>query len=326
MIVVRPAVDATVARTVEPPRRRRRRVARYVLAVIAVFAVVALGVGVVYADQMIRFLTHLKGSPTSTVAYEPFPPDGEPDYRIVVLGDVGEAGERLTATAKTVVSLSEPGGYDVMLLLGDNVYPAGDPRGLDEVVFQPFAPLLDRGTRLLAVLGNHDVAEGYGDAQMRTLGMSGRWWAESLGDDVLIVGLDSNDVQNPEQRKFLAGALAASDATWKIVALHHPPYSAGYQGSSLDVREAFTPLFERYGVQLVLSGHDHDYQRSLPVNEVVYVVSGGVARSRRTGEEDFTAVSFSWHHFVDLSVFDDHLLIRAVNQDRRVADEATIPP
>jgi hypothetical protein len=106
--------------------------------------------------------------------------------------------------------------------------------------------------------------------------------------------------------------------------VHHPPYSAGYQGSSKDVRAAFSPLFERYGVQLVLSGHDHDYQRSVPIGGVTYVVTGGASGTRRTGEDDFTAESFSWHHFTEVAVFADRIVVRAVNQDLRVADEATI--
>ena len=92
----------------------------------------------------------------------------------------------------------------------------------------------------------------------------------------------------------------------------------------MDVRRAFTPLFERHGVQLVLSGHDHDYQRSVPINGVTYVVTGGAAGTRRTGEADFTAVSFSWHHFVELAVFPDRLVLRAINQDLRVAYGAVI--
>jgi 3',5'-cyclic AMP phosphodiesterase CpdA len=307
-------------------QRHRWSRGRIALATVAVALVAGLVVGgVLYGDQAYRFVTHLKGSPTSTTAYEPFPPGGEPRYRLAVLGDVGEAGERLDATARGVVELSRDDPYDAMLLLGDNVYPAGDPARLDEVVFEPFAPVLDQGTSLLAILGNHDVADGHGDEQMEAFGMPGRWWAETWGDDLLVIGLDSNDVDNPDQREFLERTLAASTATWKIVAVHHPPYSAGYQGSSTDVREAFSPLFERYGVQLVLSGHEHDYQRSEPIDGVVYIVSGGVARTRRTGEADFTAESFSWHHFLDLNVFDDHLLVRAVNQDQRVADEVSIP-
>jgi 3',5'-cyclic AMP phosphodiesterase CpdA len=309
----------------DPRRRRRRARRRAVLVALAVVVMAALAGGLLYGDQALRFLTHLKGSPTDTIAYEPFPPGGEPTYRLAVLGDIGEPGSRLTATARAVAKLSDSDPYDALLLLGDNVYPAGDPEQLDEVVFEPFGPLLEAGTPLLAIVGNHDVAEGRGDTQMRALGMPGRWWAEEWGRDLLVVGLDSSDVDNPAQQRFLERSLAQSTATWKIVALHHPPYSAGYQGSSSHVREVFSPLFERYGVQLVLSGHEHDYQRSRPINGVVYVVTGGVARTRRTGEDDFTAVSFSWHHFVDLSVFGDHLVVRAVNQDRRVADDAKIP-
>jgi hypothetical protein len=77
-------------------------------------------------------------------------------------------------------------------------------------------------------------------------------------------------------------------------------------------------------VQLVLSGHEHDYQRSKPLGGVTYVISGAASGTRRTGEEDFTAVSFSWLHFVELGVFADRLVGRAVGQDARVADTWTI--
>jgi hypothetical protein len=85
-------------------------------------------------------------------------------------------------------------------------------------------------------------------------------------------------------------------------------------------------VFERYGVQLVLSGHDHDYQRSRPIEGITYVVSGAASGTRRTGEETFTAVSWSWLHFVELGVFPDRLVVRSVSPDLRVADEAVIPP
>lgn len=107
--------------------------------------------------------------------------------------------------------------------------------------------------------------------------------------------------------------------------LHHPPYSAGYQGSNDAVRRTFVPVFERHGVQLVLSGHDHDYQRSRPINGVTYVVSGAASGTCGTGEEDFTAVSYSWLHFIEIGVFPDRLVVRAVNSELRVADEAVVP-
>jgi 3',5'-cyclic AMP phosphodiesterase CpdA len=175
------------------------------------------------------------------------------------------------------------------------------------------------------VLGNHDIKDGHGDAQAAALGMPGRWWASHQGD-VLLVGLDSNRAGDPEQRAWLERTLAAATETWRIVILHHSPYSAGYQGSDLTVRKAFTPLFTRYGVQLVMSGHDHDYQRSKPLGGVTYVISGAASGTRRTGERSFTATSFSWHHFVEVGIYPDRLVLRAVNQDLRVADEAVIRP
>ncbi len=300
-----------------------RRLAVRIVAVLAI-ALVLAAVGITYRDQIVRYATHRKGSPTETAAWRPFPA-GEPlQLHLAVVGDVGDSGPRLDATARAVEQLDALEPIDGLLLTGDNVYPAGDPARLNETVFGPFAEVLEDAS-LFAVLGNHDVKEGHGEAQLAALGMPGPWSSRDLGD-VLLVGLDSNRADDPEQRAWLERTLRAATERWRIVVVHHPPYSAGYQGSSTDVRAAFAPLFERYHVQLVISGHDHDYQRSVPINGVTYLVTGGAAGTRRTGEADFTAVSFSWHHFVELGVFPDRIVIRAVNQDERVADEATIDP
>jgi 3',5'-cyclic AMP phosphodiesterase CpdA len=302
------------------PRRRGLRIA----AVVGILVVVAaILVALPYRRQIVSYLTHWKGAPSHTEAYRPYDPP--PPVHLAAVGDIGDSGTRLDATGAAMARLGEIDPYDALLLLGDNVYPSGDPEGLDRTVFEPFAEVFDQGADLLAILGNHDVKNGNGDPQMAALGMPGRWWSRTVGD-VLIVGLDSNDPDNSEQLDFLRTTLSESRARWKIVALHHPPYSAGYQGSSKHEREVFSPIFEEHGVQLVLSGHDHDYQRSKPIDGVTYIVSGGGAGTRRTGEDSFTAVSFSWHHFLDIAAFDDRLVVRAVNQDGRVADEVTLRP
>jgi hypothetical protein len=298
---------------------------RMTLRIVALaLALVVATVGILYRDQITRYATHLKGSPTETVAWHPFAADDPPELHLAVVGDVGDSGGRLDATARAVDEMDAIDPFDGLVLTGDNVYPAGDPTKLPDTVFGPFAHVLT-GAELYAVLGNHDVMDAHGQAQLDALGMPGPWWARHLGD-VLLIGLDSNHADDPDQRAWLERTLAAATETWRIVVVHHPPYSAGYQGSSDAVRAAFVPLFERYGVQLVISGHDHDYQRSVPIHGVTYVVTGGAAGTRRTGEDDFTAVSFSWHHFVEVGVFADRLVVRAVNQDERVADEATIDP
>ena len=221
-----------------------------------------------YRRQVISYLTHWKGSPTHTETFVPFAPDAQPQLHVAVAGDIGDSGGRLDATAHALAEAEATDPYDLLLLLGDNVYPAGDPAKLPETVFRPFAPVLEHA-ELLAILGNHDVMSDHGAEQLRRLGLPGPWWA-SRSENVLLIGLDSNRAYDPEQLAWLEATLKHATAPWKIVAIHHSPYSAGYQGSSMSVREDFVPLFERYGVQLVLSGHDHDYQRSKPINGVTY--------------------------------------------------------
>jgi UDP-2,3-diacylglucosamine pyrophosphatase LpxH len=288
---------------------------------LALVLVSGLGVGLsIYHRQVISYLTHRKGGPSATWPYTPHDPPAE--FHLAVAGDVGEPGSRIDDTGTAVARIATAEPFDALLLLGDNVYPAGNPAELPRTVFAPFADVLRAGTTLLAIIGNHDVKSNWADAQMRALDMPARYWLQEF-DDVLIVGLDSNDL-DPAQLAFLEHALSTTSARWKIVAVHHPPYSAGYQGSSTDIRARLSPLLERYGVQLVLSGHDHDYQRSIPIGGVTYVVSGAAANTRRTGDEGFTASSFSWHHFIDIAITGDHLVLRAVGQDGSVFDEAVV--
>jgi 3',5'-cyclic AMP phosphodiesterase CpdA len=304
------------------PTVRRRHWLRVLIMVGALLLIGALVVAIPYRRQIVSYMTHWKGSPTHTepyVAYDPAPP-----VHLAAAGDVGDSGRRINATGAAMAQLGRNDAYDALLLLGDNVYPSGDPAGLPTTVYGPFAGVLQQGTDLLAIVGNHDVKKGNAEPQMKALGMPGLWWSRTIGN-VLLVGLNSNDPDNPAQLSFLKETLAASRARWKVVALHHPPYSAGYQGSDKHVRAVFTPIFAEYGVPLVLSGHDHDYQRSKPIDGVTYVVSGAAAGTRRTGEAGFTAESFSWHHFLDIAVFTDRLVVRAVNQEGRVADEVTLP-
>jgi 3',5'-cyclic AMP phosphodiesterase CpdA len=291
----------------------------------AAVAVLAAGTALaLYPRQTVSWVSHLTGSPRHTEAISPFAAGKEPELRLAAVGDVGYSGQRSEATGRAVATLGRQRGYDALLLLGDNVYPAGDPARLDETVYGPLGPVLDAGTRLISILGNHDVMQGHGDAQAKALGMPARWYAVRF-PDVLIVALDSTRPGSDAQRAWLEATLASATETWKIALLHHPPYSAGYQGSNLPAREAFAPLFERFGMRLVLSGHDHDYQRSHPIHGVTYVVTGAAAETRRTGRQEFTAFSASWHSFADIAVFSDHLLVRGVNQDARMFDEVVIP-
>jgi 3',5'-cyclic AMP phosphodiesterase CpdA len=154
--------------------------------------------------------------------------------------------------------------------------------------------------------------------------MPARWYERRFGP-VQLLALDSTRAGDREQGAWLERTLAGSDAAFRVVALHHPPYSAGWHGSSRDVRRAFGPAFVRHGVDVVLAGHEHDYQRSKPINGTVYIVSGAATHLRATGKRRFTASAHARHHFVDLWVIDDHLIIQPVGHDHQPFDQAILP-
>jgi 3',5'-cyclic AMP phosphodiesterase CpdA len=294
------------------------------VALLAVIVTAAATAAIVRWDLVVATATHRTGGPPQTWEVIALPEDAQPWLRVALVGDVGDGGGRAHAVAQAIEAQSQVDRFDVLMLLGDNVYPYGDPERIGATVFGPFGPTLDGGTELFAILGNHDVVRGTGDAQLEALGMPGRWYAVERGD-MLGIALDSTVPDDPDQLAWLEETLASSTAKWKLVGLHHPPYSSGFHGSHEELRDSFVPLFERYGVQVVFSGHEHDYQRSDPINGVVYIVTGAGSRTRRTGQDDFTAVAWSTHHFVDLNLFDDHLLIRAIDQDGEQFDEVLIP-
>lgn len=271
------------------------------------------------------YLSNDVGGPGRDQTTEPTEPLDPPALRLAVAGDVGTGGSAEYRTAAIMDTLDEQTEFDAILLLGDNVYENGDAAQLQAKVFDPFAPVLDGQTDLLAVLGNHDVDHANGDAQASALGMPGRWYT-SPTETTTIIALDSNQAANEAQRAWLQSNLAATSTPWTIVIMHHPAYSAGWHGGDADVQANFVPLFEEYGVDLVLSGHDHDYQRSKEINGVTYVVSGAAAKVRQTGRQDFTAVSWSTYNFVDLAIYADRIQGQAIDHDGRAIDTFTIRP
>ncbi|MGI8901516.1 MAG: metallophosphoesterase family protein [Nocardioides sp.] len=262
----------------------------------------------------------------SDLAGEPAPPVTKPPaVRVAVAGDTGTGDPSEADTARQMAAQGRTRPYDALLLLGDLVYEDGEAKLTDRVVTEPFEAVLRGGATLLPVLGNHDYASGEQQQILEELGRREAWYVQRIGQ-LRVVVLDSNQVSNPVQTQWLRETLAVPQPTdtWTVAAMHHPGYSAGYHGSDLEVREAWGPLFAEYDVPLVLAGHDHDYQRSTPQDGVTYVVSGAGAKLRPTGSEDFTAVSASVLHYVDLLVYADRLVMSAIDQTGTLVDTFTI--
>jgi 3',5'-cyclic AMP phosphodiesterase CpdA len=262
--------------------------------------------------------------PAAVAGEAPQPLDDPPLVRLAVAGDTGtgDDAERRTVEAMHRVGLN---AFDAVVLLGDLIYAdSGEPSAVDDAINKPFAPLIHDGAELIPVLGDHEVQAGYANDILKRFGLARSYYVHRLGA-LRIVVLDTNQV-DASQRAWLKKTLARSPngVRWTIVAMHRPPYSAGKGGSDIDVRDAWTPLFERFKVPLVLAGHSHTYQRSVPIHGVVYVVSGAGAITQPVGSQRFTQVSASVLHFLDVAVYRDRIQVQAIDHHNELVDRFNV--
>jgi Calcineurin-like phosphoesterase len=202
--------------------------------------------------------------------------DGGKGVGILAVGDfgTGDGHELRTGAAMRFFDNTHPA--DILVTLGDNDYTA-NPHRFRRAWRKSFGWLSAAGVKLAGTLGNHDAETRNGRYEFATLDMPGRYYRRSVGCVDLFV-LDSNHVDQ-KQTSWLERALADSKACWKIPVFHHPAYTCGAYSSAPDVVRSWVPLFERHGVRLALSGHDHDYQRFAPRAGVTYIVHGGGGQS-----------------------------------------------
>jgi tartrate-resistant acid phosphatase type 5 len=195
---------------------------------------------------------------------------------LLAVGDFGVGGktQRELGAAMRRFEARNPAEY--LVALGDNDYTES-PAAFRANWEESFGWTDEAGVEVAGALGNHDVRVDGGRYQFDALSMPGRFYRRSFGSVELFV-LDSNDV-DAAQTAWLRRALARSRAKWKIAAMHHPPFSCGKYRSHQRVVARWVPLFQRYGVKLVLAAHDHNYQRFAPRRGVRYVVHGGGNRN-----------------------------------------------
>ena len=178
---------------------------------------------------------------------------------------------------------------DLWVWLGDNAYSFGLEEEYQQLVFPVYAPTL-RNTPLFITPGNHDYADSQTNFNIAYYklfafpqqGESGgipsgskSYYSANYGN-VHLISLDSQGKPDGDFRlydttstqvKWLKRDLAANKLPWTIVIFHHPPYSKGGHNSDTEesmvlLRENLTPILERYGVDLVLNGHSHGYERT----------------------------------------------------------------
>jgi acid phosphatase type 7 len=117
--------------------------------------------------------------------------------------------------------------------------------------------------------------------------------------DVHFLCLDSNVYVDPTDagwHDYIARDLSGTDARWKVVVYHHPAFNAGDKHYKHQHMRVLSPLFERQGVDLVLSGHEHVYQRTRPFT---FVPSGPGHAAARGKSDRLVPGTFTIDHDFD---------------------------
>jgi 3',5'-cyclic AMP phosphodiesterase CpdA len=233
----------------------------------------------------------------------------------VVIGDFGTGGQAEYAVARAVRAWLDSHPIDALVTTGDNIYEVGHPDRFEEAWHRPYGWVEREGIEVVASLGNHDVRTAGGYPVMRLLDIPWPWYAVRMGA-VEFVTLDGNQPHEADQERFLRSALRDSTASWQVVLIHQPPFSCGTEhGSSADIQQLVPAM---RGAELVLSGHDHTYQRFAPVGGVTFVVSGGGGAELDgvgdcpPGTAQPVAAFADTHHFLYVRVTEDALRIKAI--------------
>lgn len=194
-----------------------------------------------------------------------------PSVALLAIGDFGVGGSRQLALGTAVRRFEASNPANVLVTVGDNDYTRS-PGAFRDNWNRSFGWLRQAGVAVAGSLGNHDVEVDAGRYEFGLLQMPGPTYRRKVGNVELFI-LNSNSVDGAQTR-WLAGALRSSQARWKIAVFHHPAFTCGSYRANPAVLARWVPIFERHRVRLVLSGHDHNYQRFAPRRGVTYVVHG----------------------------------------------------
>jgi len=226
----------------------------------------------------------------------------EGDYRFWVLGDCGTANNNQRAVRNAYYNFNGNTHTDGILMLGDNAYNDGTDNEYQYAIFQNMYEDILKNTVMWSTRGNHERnADVYYDIyDFPTNGEAGgmasgseAYYSFDYGN-IHIVSLDSyvsNRSSNGAMLTWLENDLASTTQKWIVTIWHHPPYSKGShdsdtEGRMVEMRQNAVPILEEYGVDLMLSGHSHSYERS-------YLMKGQYGKSN-TFDPDQHAIDEGW--------------------------------
>jgi 3',5'-cyclic AMP phosphodiesterase CpdA len=206
-------------------------------------------------------------------------PNKPDSLKFAVLGDNGTGDNGEYELAKQMVASHERFPYEFVVMVGDNIYGSERPQDFVKKFETPYKALLDAGVKFYASLGNHDARE---QRYYKLYNMDGKLYYsfKAPKQDVRFFALEST-YMDQDELTWVENELKNAKEKWKICFFHHPLYSSGKtHGSELKLRAALEPLFLKYNVSVVLTGHDHIYERIKPQNGIPYWVTGSGGQLR----------------------------------------------
>lgn len=254
--------------------------------------------------------------------------------RFAVIGDPGRGDQAQYDVARQLAAWRGKFAFEFVLMLGDNIYPPHTPADYKRKFEDPYKPLLDAGVTFHAAIGNHDDP---GSVQYGPFNMNGNRYytfrraekrlAALAGAGARFFALDSRSL-DVDQLEWLSRELAQSGSTWKIVYSHHPLYTSGrYRLGARSLRAALERRLIEGDVDVVLSGHEHFYERIHPQRGIAYFVSGAAGALRRDDirPSPLTAAGFDDDcHFVMMEITGNELYFQAIGRDGRSFDAGVI--
>jgi hypothetical protein len=254
--------------------------------------------------------------------------------RFAVIGDVGRGDQAQYDIANEMLVWRQKFPFDFVLMLGDNIYPPHTADDYRRKFEEPYGPLLAAGVTFHAAIGNHDdPAElkyekfNMGGAPYYTFRRNERRLTGLVGAGVRFFVLDSRSL-DPGQLRWLKEQLAKSGTDWKICYLHHPLYTSGrYGASARTLRSALEPILVDGDVDVVLSGHEHFYERLHPQHGIMYFISGagGALRPGDIRPSEIRAAGFDEDvHFMLMEVSGPELYFQAISRRGNTVDAGVI--
>jgi hypothetical protein len=250
----------------------------------------------------------------------------EGSTRFMVVGDTGTGSRQQNELAGVMLRYWQAFPYEFALMVGDNMYgpeKAADYKSKFEDVYKP---LLDNKVKFYAALGNHDESN---QRFYERFNMNGEEYYNFKKGNISFYALNSN-YMDKKQLTWLEETLKGDASDWKVAFFHHPPYSSGGKhGSASGLREVVEPLFVKYGVNVVLAGHEHFYERVKPQKGIYYFISGAGGKLREGDVQKgspLTEKAFDKDlSFMLFEVVKDEMFFQVISRAGETVDSGVVP-